>query len=173
MLASFPSPSYARAWSKLGWPALNWSAVARGGVIIAAADLLLCLAYWSPLGVPPQRLLQGVAAGALGADAFTLGWTAAVLGAGFQWLIGAGFVVAYAVAATRLPVLDRQWLGHGLVYGLVLDVVMTRVVVPLSAAPQSAHPDPVWALICVPMFMLFGVLAAGYGARAARVRTMR
>jgi len=144
--------------------------LAWGGLLIATTDFLFCLAFWLPLGSSVPRLLQSVAAGALGRDAFAGGWPAAALGAGFMWLIGTMFVGAYALAAQRLDTLRRHAARQGPLYGLVLYLVMLRVVVPLSAAPPPAQASTAWTLACLPMFAVFGTLAAVLGARAVMVR---
>lgn len=137
-----------------------------GGLAIAATDLVYCLLYWSPQGLPPLKLLQGIAAGALGRAAFDGGVATALLGAGFQWLIGCCFVLAYAMGASALALLRAHPQRYGIGYGLLLYLVMNGVVVPLSAAPQPEQPQLAWMLLNVPMFALFGVVAARFAMRS-------
>jgi hypothetical protein len=151
--------------------AIAWSAVVYGGVAIAATDFLYCLLYWVPQGVSPMRLWQGIAAGALGRAAFHGGIGSALLGAGFQWLIGAAFVLAYALAALCWPRLQRSINAHGVGYGLLLYAVMNGIVVPLSAAPHPLHPQLAWILTNVPMFAVFGVIAAHFAVHALQPGT--
>ncbi|GAB3099203.1 hypothetical protein [Lysobacter terrae] len=151
--------------------AIAWSTVLYGGVAIAATDFLYCLLYWVPQGVSPLRLWQGIAAGALGRAAFHDGVASALLGAGFQWLIGSAFVFAYALAALWRPRLQLSINAHGVGYGLFLYAVMNGVVVPLSAAPHPAHPQVAWMLISVPMFAVFGVIAARFAVHALQPGT--
>jgi hypothetical protein len=146
-----------------------WPAVLYGGLAIAAIDFSYCVLFWSPQGVAPMRILQGIAAGALGKTAFSGGAATALLGAGFQWLIGACFVLAYALVARRLDVLVRHPRRHGIAYGMLLYLVMSRVVVPLSAAPEPAHPNITWMLANIPMFAVFGTMAALFAQHALRV----
>ncbi len=149
---------------------LAWRLVIAGGLAIAATDLAYCVLYWSPQGVPPARLLQGIAAGALGPAAFNGGVATVLLGFAFQWLIGCGFVLAYALAAAWSKPLRGHALRFGTAYGLLLYLVMNGVVVPLSAAPQPAHPQLAWMLANVPMFALFGTLAARFALRVLAER---
>lgn len=151
--------------------AIAWPVVLRGGLAIAAADLMYCILFWSPQGVPPMRILQGVAAGALGRASFGGGAATALLGASLQWLIGCAFVLAYALVAHRVHLLRRHPHRYGMAYGLLLYAVMDRVVVPLSAYPEPAHPNGLWMLGNVPMFALFGTIAALSARGALRRRT--
>lgn len=160
--------SIARAPRMAG--SIAWLAVLQGGLAIAMLDFVYCVLFWSPQGVAPARILQGIAAGALGKASFGGGVATTLLGAGFQWLIGAGFVLAYALAARYLDALVRHPRRHGIAYGMALYVVMNMVVVPLSAAPQPAHPDVAWMLASVPMFAVFGVMAAVSARRALHPR---
>lgn len=148
---------------------IAWPLVLAGGLAIAATDLIYCVLFWSPQGVSPMRLLQGIAAGALGRASFHGGVATAVLGAGFQCMIGSCYVLAYAVVARRLCVLREYPRRYGVAYGMLLYLVMSTIVVPLSAAPQPAHPNMAWVLANIPMFAVFGVTAALYARRALHV----
>ena len=147
---------------------IDWALVLAGGLAIAATDLVYCILFWSPQGIAPLRLLQGIAAGALGRASFDGGAATALLGAGFQWLIGCGFVLAYAMVARHAALLRRHPRRYGVAYGMLLYLVMDRIVVPLSAAPMPAQPNLVWMLCNVPMFAVFGTLAALFARRALR-----
>jgi hypothetical protein len=149
---------------------IAWPLVVAGGLAIAATDLVYCVLFWAPQGVSPTRILQGIAAGALGRASFDGGIATALLGAGFQWLIGFGYVLAYALVSRRVELLRVHPRRYGIAYGLLLYLVMSNVVVPLSAAPQPAYPNIAWTLANVPMFAVFGVIAAVYARRAVRWR---
>jgi hypothetical protein len=149
---------------------IAWPLVVAGGLAIAATDLVYCVLFWAPQGVSPTRILQGIAAGALGRASFNGGIATALLGAGFQWLIGFGYVLAYALVSRRVELLRAHPRRYGIAYGMLLYLVMSNVVVPLSAAPQPAHPNIMWTLANVPMFAVFGVIASAYARRALRSR---
>lgn len=155
--------------TRTAWP-IAWSAVLYGGLAIAVTDFIYCILFWSPQGVSPTRILQGIAAGALGTASFSGGLATALLGAGFQWFIGCAFVLAYALVARHVDLLLRHPRRYGIAYGMALYIVMTRIVVPLSAAPTAAHPNVVWMLTNIPMFAVFGTIAALFARRAIRSR---
>jgi hypothetical protein len=164
-IASLSSPAGLRRAS------IGWRMVLCGGLAVAATDLVYCLLFWSSQGVAPMRLLQGVAAGALGRAAFQGGVPTALLGAGLQWLIGCAFVLAYALVAQHATLLRTHPRRYGIAYGLLLYLVMNGIVVPLSAAPAPAHPHIAWVLSSVPMFAVFGSIAARFALRALQDRS--
>lgn len=146
--------------------AIAWSSVLCGGLLIAALDFAYCLAFWAPHGATATRVLQGVAAGLLGDASYRGGFETVLLGAGLQWLIGASFVLVYAIAARQAPALSQHPYRNGIAYGMALNLVMTRLVVPLSAFPASDVASLAWTLSNVPMFALFGVIAVVFARRA-------
>lgn len=147
---------------------IAWPLVASGGLAIAATDLIYCLLFWSSQGVSPVRILQGIAAGALGSASFHGGIATALLGAGFQWLIGSCHVLAYALVARRVEPLRMHPRRYGIAYGMLLYLVMSNIIVPLSAAPLPAQPNIAWMLANIPMFGIFGTIAALYARQAIR-----
>lgn len=162
--------SYFDVTVRSGETRIAWPLVAAGGLAIAATDLIYCVLFWAPQGVSPLRILQGIAAGALGAGSFRGGIATALLGAGFQWLIGFGYVLAYALVSQRMALLRAHPQRYGIAYGMLLYPLMNGIVVPLSAAPQPPQPNLAWMLANVPMFAVFGVIAAVYARRAVRAR---
>jgi hypothetical protein len=149
---------------------IAWKLVVAGGLAIAATDLIYCVLFWSPQGVSPARLLQSIAAGALGRASFHGGVATALLGAGFQWFIGSCQVLAYAIAARRLPLLREHPRRYGIAYGMLLYLVMNDIVVPLSAAPPPTHANVAWMLASIPMFAVFGTIAAAVARRALQAK---
>jgi hypothetical protein len=107
-------------------------------LVLATADLLFACSYWRGLyGVPPTRVMQGIAAGLLGKRAFVGGAGTAALGGLLHYLIMGVMVGAYYAASRRMAGLSaRPWL-YGSLYGCSLYLVMNLIVVPLSAAPKA------------------------------------
>ncbi|MGE3273913.1 MAG: hypothetical protein AB7O67_02295 [Vicinamibacterales bacterium] len=138
-----PATSQARAWRL----------VLAGGMVAGTLDILYAWVFWwLRAGLPFQRILQSVAAGLLGPGSARGGAPTAALGLVLHFGIATTMAGVYFVAARRWPVLARQPLRFGAVYGLGLYVVMNHVVVPLSAAgPGSA--DPLWVALSVAIHM--------------------
>jgi uncharacterized membrane protein YagU involved in acid resistance len=117
--------------------ALLWSTLIAGTLDITAAIILRALLS----GVPAVRVLQSVASGLLGRAAFSDDMRTAALGLLLHFLIMAVIASLFYVASRRLPVLTAQWLWSGLVYGALVYLMMSFVIVPLSAFPGKLVPS--------------------------------
>ena len=108
-------------------------AVLAGTLVVGVADITDALVFWSLRGVPPKRILQGIASGLLGREAALRGgdWTA-LLGLGLHFFIAFVVVLVYVLASRRAPILARWPILFGPLYGLGVYVVMFHVVLPLS-----------------------------------------
>ena len=105
-------------------------------------DIIYAFVVYGPLSyqLSPMQVLQSVAAGWIGHDAATAGgWNTALLGLGTHFMLTTIFATVFVVAATQLPVLTRGAVLWGLLYGFGLYLVMTYIVVPLSAANHAQH----------------------------------
>jgi len=123
-----------------------WAPFALATVIVAALDLVEVASFYALYqGVPPIRIGQSIASGLLGADAYRGGLPAALLGVALHTAIMGVIVGVYAMAAARVPRLDRHRFAAGFAYGVAVYVVMNALVVPLSAAVVGARPWPVVA----------------------------
>lgn len=119
------------------------SAIILGGVAAGTLDIVYAFINWSFQGVPPQTILQSVASGLLGADAYGGGAGAAALGLVAHFVIALGMAAVFVLTARGWPRLVRRpWLS-GPLYGLLLYVIMSYVIVPLSAAPLEPATEAV------------------------------
>lgn len=105
-------------------------------LVAGSVDLAFAFVYYGwKFGVGPQRILQSVASGWLGAASKDGGWTSAAIG--FVSHYGILVVAAwwYLLASDRSTwIRANPWLA-GIAYGACIFFVMNLVVVPLSAAP--------------------------------------
>lgn len=143
------------------------SLVLLGGLVAGALDIGFACTFWAvKAGVPPERILQSVAAGLLGKSSFGGGVLTAALGLALHFLIAVAMSAAYYVAAQAWPLLRRRPWVCGAFYGIVLYLVMNYVVVPLSAA-MPASKDPLWiALSIAAHVLLVGIPIALFARRA-------
>lgn len=147
---------------------LRWQWPLAGGVVIAGLDLLFAAGFWYlRSAVPPQRILQSIAAGVLGPASFDGGARSAWLGAVLHCFIAIVMALVYWLAARRMPrLVERPW-SSGLIYGALLYVAMNGVVVPLSAA-SPARFNAGWVAASIAMHLLIGLLCAWSARRALR-----
>jgi hypothetical protein len=95
--------------------------------------------------VSPVRILQSVASGLLGRDAYAGGAGTAALGAALHFVIALTACAVYYAASRRLGLLLRRPVVWGLAYGVAVYLIMNFVVVPLSAA-SSGRPTTATAV---------------------------
>jgi uncharacterized membrane protein YagU involved in acid resistance len=118
--------------------------------------------------VGPVLILKAIAGGILGAASFRGGAVVALFGLVLQWLMSWIIAAVYLVAAANLPIVRRSWILSGLAYGVVVFVVMSYVVMPLSAVGHA----PIFSVTrfignLLAMF-LFGLIISYAASRASR-----
>lgn len=87
----------------------------------------------------PGIILRVIASGVLGRAAFHEGDWVLALGLILQWAMSILIAALFVFAAAKSPGLRRRWVPAGIAYGIVVFIVMTFVVVPLSAAGLKPH----------------------------------
>jgi hypothetical protein len=111
-----------------------FSAFLWGGLACGALDISAAMTSSRIIGgAPPQRMLQSIAGGLLGASAFQGGWTTAALGLALHFLIAFGAAGIFLVLSRKIPALNRHAILAGLGYGFIWYWFMYGVVLPLSA----------------------------------------
>jgi hypothetical protein len=143
-----------------------------GGAVAGILDLLDSFVVFGYLGVSKLRILQSIASGAFGAEAFKGGAATAAAGLAFHFLIALIVATVYYAAARKKRVLVELPFLCGLAYGVGVFLVMQYVVLPLSAY----HVRPLsWPLIANGVLIhAFGVglpiaLAAAWSTRRPTV----
>lgn len=138
-------------------PSSALTAILVGGLAAGVLDLASAVGAWLPRGVTPQQILQSIARGAVGRDAYSGGWATAALGLGFHFLIAFTAAAVFYLVSRRLRFLTRRPVLSGLLYGEVVFLVMNYVVIPLSAIggwprftwPQTLITGPIGHLVFV------------------------
>ena len=110
-------------------------AIAVGGSIAGALDILFAIGFAAYGGRPPEWLLQTVATGLLGDAAYTGGWAAALLGLAGHFAMSYGWAALFVIAAARVPRLVERPVMYGLLFGALVFFAMRLVILPLSAFP--------------------------------------
>ena len=81
-----------------------------------------------------MRLMQFIASGLLGREAFQGGVPVAFLGLALHFVIAFGLVTVFYFARGKLSFLRNYSVPSGIIYGLIVFAVMNLIVLPLSAA---------------------------------------
>ena len=114
----------------------NFEIISIAGLISGTLDLTATSTLLKSQGVPVQRLLQTIASGALGPSAFEGGKKTALLGVFFHFLIAFTIASVYYALSRKLIALINAPLLSSVIYGSAVHLVMSRIVLPLSAAPK-------------------------------------
>jgi hypothetical protein len=109
-------------------PAIFW-----GGLLCGVFDIAYAFAEWALRGVPPIRILQGIASGILGPASFRGGLTTAIFGLCLHFLIAFTAAAAYYFASQILLFKKRPAVLTGPLYGIAVYCFMHYAVIPLSA----------------------------------------
>jgi uncharacterized membrane protein YagU involved in acid resistance len=130
-------------------------AILAGGFIAGTIDIGAAVAIYH---IGPIAILHAIASGLIGKASYASGLNTALLGLILQWAMSLIIAAIFVRAANRLPVLRRRWLAMGLAYGVAIFVVMTFIVVPLSASYPKNPPKLPGAAEQFIAMLLFGVI---------------
>lgn len=108
-------------------------AIVWGGLICGVLDIAYAFALYGARGVPPIRLLQGIARGLIGPAALRGGMATALLGLLLHFTIAFGAAVTFCLAGRKLGWMTRRAFSSGLLFGVAVYLFMNFVVIPLSA----------------------------------------
>lgn len=116
---------------------MNFQPIFWGGLIAGTLDIIAAfLTAWFRGGVSPVRVLQFIASGLLGAEAYAGGAKTAALGLALHFLIATVATVVFYLASRSLLFLVERPIITGLLYGVVVYLFMNFVVIPLSSIAQ-------------------------------------
>jgi uncharacterized membrane protein YagU involved in acid resistance len=113
-----------------------------GGLIAGSLDLTAAFVTNGRRGLYPLRILQSIASGLLGADAFKGGFAIAALGVVLHFLIAFGAAAVYYALSRKFKFPVHHAVLCGLLYGIVVYWFMNLVVLPLSAIPFKVSFRP-------------------------------
>lgn len=133
-------------------------AILLGALTVGALDILDAFIFFGIRGVPPLRILQAIASGAIGPQAAADGGLGtAALGLLLHFCIALIIVLIFFLASRKLTFLTKQPLLWGALYGVAAYFVMTLIVVP-SSAIQAKQALPSWPVLTNGLLIhIFGV----------------
>lgn len=124
-----------------------------GGLIAGVLDITYAFVFsYIRSSRTPEFVLQSVASGALGRDAYQGGAKTAALGLGFHFAIALTAAAIYVLASRALPFMTTHPIISGIIYGLGVYAFMYCVVLRVSAIRATTWP---WSL---PKSVLIGGL---------------
>jgi hypothetical protein len=109
-------------------------AILSGGFICGVLDITAALVVYGFFGLKPIPLLQGIAAGLLGARAGEGGLATALLGLLLHFLIAFSAATVYVAVSRWVGFLVRHAVLSGVLYAVAVYFFMNNIVKPLSAA---------------------------------------
>ena len=108
-----------------------WKVIAGATLLVGTLDISDAFIFYRFRGVPPIRILQGIAGGIYGHAALGMGSRSALIGLICHFFIAFCATSVFLLAARKLPLAHRPWL-YGTLFGVVLYCVMNYIVLPLS-----------------------------------------
>ena len=114
-------------------------AIFAAGLLAGVLDITAAFITWAPQGVPPVRILQGIASGLLGPQAFKEGTPSALLGGAIHFLIAFSAAAVFYVASRKIDFMTRRPILAGVLYGVCVYLVMYWIVMPLAKMHPRAH----------------------------------
>jgi hypothetical protein len=136
--------------SARAFPAIFW-----GGLLCGVLDISSAFVAYGFRGVKPIRILQSVASGLLGPNAFKGGVETAALGAGLHFLVAFTAATVFYLASRKISWLTQRAVLSGFLYGEVVYMFMNFVVIPLSLTHRP--PMSIAYLVTGPVGHLFFV----------------
>ena len=102
------------------------------GLIAGTMDIAAAIIQTLIGGGTVMRLMQYIASGVFGKQAFEGGMTMAALGLLFHYIIAMGWTWLYAFIYPKNKLLHYNWMLSAIIYGIAVWFLMNRVVLQLS-----------------------------------------
>ena len=151
---------------------MTWKrALFLGTLTVGTLDILDAFIFNAFRDISPVRILQYIASGVLGREAFQGGAATAALGLLLHYFLAFGVVSIYFLASRWLPILAQKPFLFGPLYGIGVHLAMHYVIVPMSLVTRAGGPSQPVAMINQYLIHAFGVgLVTALFARAAARR---
>eukprot|EP01035_Chromulina_nebulosa_P001669 gene1669-2247_t len=100
------------------------------GLVAGTLDILAAIAILGKMNA--ERVLQYIASGIYGKDAFDGGQPMAMWGLFFHYLIAFSFAADYFMLYKLIPLLKKHKVAAGLLFGIFIWVIMNLVILPFT-----------------------------------------
>lgn len=141
------------------------ASIAVTGLIAGSLDIAAALlAFLIATGKNPVRVLQFIASGVFGMDAFSDNPMMPVVGLIFHYFIAALWTTLFFIAYPKIKFLSKHWIVSGIAYAVIVWSIMTQVVLPLSNVPQQPF-DPARAALAIAILIVCIGLPISFSAK--------
>jgi len=114
------------------------SRITTAGLIVGTLDILSAfIYYYIKTGKNPLLILQYIASGIYGKEAFSGGSTMMLTGLVLHYVIAMAFTIFFFWIFPKIKDLSKNKIMTGIFYGIFIWVVMNRAIVPLSKIPNA------------------------------------
>jgi uncharacterized membrane protein YagU involved in acid resistance len=132
-------------------------AIFWGGLIVGVGDITYAFVFYGARGVPPGRLLQGIASGLVGPSAFVGGLKTAAFGLFLHFVISYGAATTYYLASRKLHFMVRHAVRSGLLYGVAVYLFMNFIVIPLSLIGRRPFHSTLFVVNMIQHMVMIGL----------------
>jgi uncharacterized membrane protein YagU involved in acid resistance len=150
----------------------SFNVIVRTGLIAGTLDILAAIIVYAVIldKATAVQILQGIASGIFGREAYTGGTAMAITGLLFHYVIAMLFTIGYFLVYPYLPFLHKQAILSGILYGAIVWLIMNLAVLPLSAynrPPLKLGPSLLGMLILI---LAIGIPVATMAARSLNAK---
>lgn len=82
-------------------------------------------------------VFQYISSAIIGPEAFAGGIKTALIGLVLHYFIAFSFTLVFTIASTKTPILRKNVILSGILYGIVVWTIMTLLIVPLTKIPAA------------------------------------
>ncbi len=143
-------------------------AIVRGGTLIGLFDFAYANILTLAAGRPWQAVWKFVASALLGPQARTGGFGMTLAGIACHFTVAFSIVTAYVVVSRYWPLLTRQAVPMGMLYGAFVYCVMNWVVIPMTRLAVFPRPALWNFLLSIAVHIFLIGLPAALFARRVR-----
>ena len=128
--------------------------ITKAGLLAGSLDILCAFAqFYVRTGKNPSAVLKFIASGVFGKAALAGGTEMALLGLLFHFIIAFTWTIIFFFFYPQISHVAKSKIIAGLLYGLFIYTIMTRLVLPLSNTPKIPF-NAVQAVIGIVILML-------------------
>ncbi len=119
------------------------------GLIAGTLDIAAAMThFFIATGKNPVRVLQFIASGVFGIDAFSDNPMMPLYGSVFHFFIAMIWTTLFFIVYPTIKFFARHWILSGMLYAVIVWSVMTQTVLPLSSVPHQPF-DSLKAILAV------------------------